>query len=130
MKKLFGMLFAVLLVFCIAGSAGATPFKHGDGKKWKIQKIKPIKIHEVNKNISDTSFNLKPLKKKKLKKNKSNGLESNDFKSIFKEDCGKVELRVCQTDPPSNHAPEPATMLLFGVGLAGFGIFMKKFKKA
>ena len=129
MKKLFGMLLAILIVFCIAGSASAIPLKHRDGKKWKTPKIKPIKIHEVNKNISHTSFKLKPLKKKKLKKNGSNGLESYDFKSIFKEDCGKVELSVCQTDPPSTHAPEPATMLLFGAGLAGLGMFRKKFKK-
>lgn len=129
MKKIFVMLLAVLFVFCIAGSASATPFKHHDGKKWKEPKIKAIKIHEVNKNISDTSFKLKPLKKKKIKKNKSNGLESYDFKSIFKEDCGKVELRACQTSPASTHAPEPATMLLFGAGLAGLCVFRKKFRK-
>ena len=31
---------------------------------------------------------------------------------------------------PAAHCPEPATMLLFGTGLAGFGVFRKKFKKA
>lgn len=30
---------------------------------------------------------------------------------------------------PAAHAPEPATMLLFGAGLAGFGVFRKKFAK-
>ena len=120
MKKTFVMLLAVLLVFCIAGSASATPFKDRDGKKWKEPKIKPIKIDEVNKNISDTSFKLKPLKKKKLKINKS----------IFKEDFKKVELRIHQTSPASTHAPEPASMLLFGAGLAGIGLFRRKFKKA
>jgi len=31
--------------------------------------------------------------------------------------------------PSPAHAPEPATMLLFGAGLAGFGVFRKKFTK-
>jgi len=30
---------------------------------------------------------------------------------------------------PAAHCPEPATMLLFGAGLAGFGVFRKKFAK-
>ena len=34
-----------------------------------------------------------------------------------------------QNPPPVNHAPEPATLLLFGAGAVGLAAFRKKFKK-
>jgi hypothetical protein len=135
MKKLFGMLLAVLIVFCIAGSASAKPFKHCDGKEWQPPKMKPINIDDVKKNGADICFDLKHKKKRhkkkkdKKEKDQLKGPRSCDFESIFKKDGEKIELRVCQTSPPSNHAPEPATLLLFGAGLAGIGVFGKRFRK-
>jgi len=129
MKKLFGMLLAVLIVFCIAGSASAKPFKHCDGKEWQPPKMKPINIDDVKKNDSGICFDLKHKKKKDKKKDHLKGPRSCDFESIFKKDGGKIEFRVCQTSPPINHTPEPATLLLFGAGLAGLGVFRKKFRK-
>ncbi len=86
--------------------------------------MKPINIDDVKKNSADICFDLKHKKK-----NKHKGPGSCDFESIFKKG-GKVELIVCQTAPPSNHTPEPATMLLFGAGLAGLGLFWKRSRKA
>ena len=33
------------------------------------------------------------------------------------------------SQPPVNHAPEPATLLLFGAGAVGLAVFRKKFRK-
>ena len=33
------------------------------------------------------------------------------------------------SQPPVNHAPEPATLLLFGAGAVGLAAYKKKFKK-
>jgi hypothetical protein len=130
MKKLFGMLLAVLIVFCIAGSASAKPFKHFDHKEWQTSKMKPINIDDVKKNSADICFDLKHKKKRhKKEKDQLKGPRSCDFESIFKKDGENIELRVCQTSPPINHTPEPATLLLFGAGLAGLGVFGKKFRK-